>query len=102
MLFLCVIVSQLKERRPRKTWKSRRWSSKKDEKEIADALQFAQRNRESWQTEVELLAQWHTRTECHFSDSDKTDVSCGNGDDDDHSGIWQQKSFFTVRTLLAG
>ena len=60
LLFLCVIVSQLKERRPRKTWKSRRWSSKKDEKEIADALQFAQRNRESWQTEVELLAQWHT------------------------------------------
>ena len=97
-----MIVSQLKERRPRKTWKSRRWSSKKDEKEIDDALQFAQRNRESWQTEVELLAQWHTRTECHFSDSDKTDVSCGNGDDDDHSGIWQQKSFFTVRTLLAG
>ena len=97
-----MIVSQLKERRPRKIWKSRRWSSKKDEKEIDDALQFAQRNRESWQTEVELLAQWHTRTECHFSDSDKTDVSCGNGDDDDHSGIWQQKSFFTVRTLLAG
>ena len=100
MLFLCVIVSQLKERRPRKTWKSRRWSSKKDEKEIVDALQFAQRNRESWQTGGVARAVAH-RTECHFSDSDKTDVSCGNGDDD-HSGIWQQKSFFTVRTLLAG